>query len=155
MGLKIDFAKLAGADVLDLAIFAENEAHEYYEELAALMQRRSNGEAASLFRRMAGWEALHRDQITALRESLFPRVASRLADRAAWEVEVPRNTSGEASVSLLEALKIALAAEVDAHDYYASAIEYVTDPKIASLFETLRLAELDHQRMLQQEIAKL
>jgi rubrerythrin len=155
MGLTMDFAKLEGADALDLAVFAENEAREYYEELAGMMGRGGNPEAARFFTRMAGWEALHAKQITDIRERLFTGTVSRLANRAAWAVEVPRTPSGVAQVTLRQALEIALQAEVDAYNYYSGALEYVTNSEVGELFETLREAERDHQRMLQQELAKL
>ncbi|MFH1177930.1 MAG: ferritin family protein [Acidobacteriota bacterium] len=155
MGLTMDFAKLAGADALDLAVFAENEAKAYYEEIASMMGRGGNPEAARFFTRMAGWEALHAKQIAAVRERLFAGVASNLANRAAWAVEVPQTPSGAAEVTLRQALEIALQAEVDAYEYYSGALEYVTNPEVGELFEALREAEQDHQRMLQQELVKL
>ena len=38
MGLDMDFSKLKPQDVLDLAIFAEEEAYEQYEYLASAME---------------------------------------------------------------------------------------------------------------------
>jgi len=45
-------------------------------------------------------------------------------------------------------------AETRAHDFYAGALDYASDEKVAELFEGLRKAEEDHQRMLREEMAK-
>ena len=48
MGLQIDFAHLSAKDVLDLAIAAEAEAKENYEQIATWMKGRGNVEVAVL-----------------------------------------------------------------------------------------------------------
>ena len=58
-------------------------------------------------------------------------------------------------MSIRSALETALDAEVKAHDYYAGALEYVTDPSVTALFEELRDAEAQHQRMIRRQIAQL
>jgi rubrerythrin len=50
---------------------------------------------------------------------------------------------------------LALDAEVRAHDYYAGALEYLTDPKVSELFESLRQAEIQHQNFLKKEMEKV
>jgi rubrerythrin len=152
MGLDMDFSKLRPQDALDLAMYAEREAEENYEHLAGVMDRESNPEAASFFRRMAGWERRHHDQIARRREELFGDTPPTLVDVTFWEIEIA--DVGAHSPSLAEALKIALAAEVNAHDYYAEAIEQLTDPAVETLFEELRKAELEHQRLLREEMAR-
>ena len=57
--------------------------------------------------------------------------------------------------SLLDGREFALESEVRAHDYYAEAKTHMTDPAVTSLFEELRLAEAEHQRLLRDEIARL
>ncbi len=37
-------------------------------------------------------------------------------------------------------------------DFYAEALEYIEEPKVAELFDWLRKAELEHQRMLTEEM---
>ena len=73
----------------------------------------------------------------------------------AWEVETPDYERIEMSMSVRAALEAALDAEVKAHDYYAGALEYVSDPAVSALFEELRLAEHNHQRMIRRQIARL
>lgn len=155
MGLTMDFSKLQPQDALDLAIFAENEAQEYYEQLATWTEANGKAEVAQFFRKMAWWEQRHGEQIARLRELLFHGAPGSLANRAAWRVEVPDLTGANLSVTLLQALHVALEAEVRAHDYYAAALEQHIDPRLEDLFEGLRQAELEHQRLIKAEIARL
>ena len=70
MALEMDFSKLSGTDVLDMAIAIEDEAQLYYEQLADWVKSGTNGEAADFFRRMATREERHRQQIAALQTDL-------------------------------------------------------------------------------------
>jgi len=55
---------------------------------------------------------------------------------------------------LRQAFDIAMDAETRAHDFYAGALDFASDDKVADLFEGLRRAEEDHQRMLREEMTK-
>jgi rubrerythrin len=57
-------------------------------------------------------------------------------------------------VNLEKAFQVAMEAETRAHDFYAGALEYVTDEKVEELFEGLRQAEADHQRLLEEEMQR-
>ncbi len=127
MGLEIDFAKLAPQDVLDIATFVEHEAHERYLELADEMDRRE----------------------------LFGDAPAHVRDVVFWEIEAIDYRQNLPAISLRQALELALSAEVKAHDYYAGALEFHTQPAVAELFEELRLAELEHQRLIREELARL
>lgn len=155
MGLDIDFSKLKPHDVLDLAIFAEREAQDHYELLATMMRTRANEHAAGFFHRMAGLEKVHHDQLVARRNALFPGAVANLADRWFWGIEAPDYSAAAADIGVRDAYEFALESEVRAHDYYAEAKNHLTEPAVNSLFEELRLAEADHQRLLRDEIAKL
>lgn len=155
MGLQIDFAHLSGRDVLDLAIAAEAEARENYEQIATWLQGRGSSEVAEFFTTMAGLEQIHCDQITEHRRRLFGDEPPSHRDTAAWEVESPDYDRISMDMSIRSALETALDAEVKAHDYYAGALEYITDPAVAALFEELRQAELQHQRMIRRQIGRL
>lgn len=154
MGLQMDFSKLKAHEVLDLAAYTEEEAKESYEHLAGAMDARRLRDAATFFRRMAGLENRHREQILAERKRRFPDAAATLANRAFWGVEVGTLASAKADVALADAFELALAAEVRAYDYYTGAIAYVTEPTTERLFEDLRQAEVEHQRLLRAELAK-
>lgn len=155
MGLEIDFAKLAPQDVLDLATFVEKEAHERYEELAHEMDRRGAGDAAEFFRAMARRELRHGERLAARRRELFGDAPAHVRDVVFWEIEAIDYRSNLPAISLRQALELSLTAERKAHDYYAGALEFHTDPSVAKLFEELRLAEVEHQRLIREELARL
>ena len=155
MGLSIDFSKLKPHDVLDLAIFAEGEAQDNYDQLATIMRSRGNDHAADFFHRMAGLEKLHHDQLRTRREELFAGVAPGLADRWFWGIEAPDYGAVGPTITVREAYAFALESEVRAHDYYTQALDFVTDATTTALFEDLREAEAQHQRLLSGELARL
>jgi rubrerythrin len=155
MGIPMDFAKLGAKDVLDIAMFVEGEAKERYELLAQHWERAGNESVAAFFHRMAGLEQLHAEQIAGQRQAMFGDAPSNYRDSTPWEVEGPDELRARAAASLRSAYELALEAEVRAHDYYAGALEYLTDPKVAELFESLRQAEIQHQNFLRKELDKL
>ncbi len=154
MGLDMDFSKLQPQDVLDLAIFAEEEAYEQYEYLANAMESQGNGEIGGFFHRMAGREQLHRQQIAERREALYPVAPANLANRALWGVEAPYDAVASAGMTRADAFRLAMAAEKKAEAYYAAAMEQAIPDEVTQLFEGLRQSEVEHQRMLELEMAK-
>ena len=154
MALDMDFSKLQPQDVLDLAIFAEEEAHEQYEHFAVVMDAQKNRDVADFFLKMAHREQLHRDQLAERREALYPGAQANLANRALWGVEASGELRTSKNVTARQAFEVAMEAERNAEAYYAAALQNVIRPEIAQLFESLRQSEVDHQRMLQLEMAK-
>lgn len=152
MTIQVDFSKLDGRDALDVAFIIEDEAQLAYEHLAGWVESDGNAEAAAFFTRMAGREKRHKEEIAAKRQQLFGDLPSRQDDEAPWQVEVPDYESLGREVSLEDAFEVAMGAETQAHDFYAEAVEYVNDDAIVSLFEWLRDAEVEHQRMLREEM---
>jgi rubrerythrin len=155
MGLDMDFAKLKPQDVLDVAYFVEVEAHDRYEELAAEMERRDASETAEFFHAMARREKRHGDRLNPRRRELFGGAPQHVRDVVFWGVEAVPYEVEIGKISVKEALELALSAEIRAHDYYAEAIHYVTDESVERLFEDLRQAELQHQKLIRDELAKL
>ena len=153
MTIELDFSKLSGTDVLDLAIAIEDEATMYYEQLADWVGE-DKAEVADFFKRMAGWEKRHHDQLVVQRERLFPGAPKSHAEKVSWAVEAPDYDAVPSDVTLKHAFDIAMDAETRAHDFYAGALDYATDDQVAELFEGLRQAEADHQRMLEEEMKK-
>ena len=154
MTIELDFSKLRGPDVLDMAIAIEDEAQMYYEQLADWVRKGTNGEASNFFNRMATREERHRLQVTAQRERLYGDAPASNAAKVSWAVEAPDYDALPNDISLRQAFDVAMDAETRAHDFYAGALEYASDDKVAELFEGLRQAEEDHQRMLREEMAK-
>jgi len=155
MGMPMDFAKLQPQDVLDIATFVEREAHDRYQELADEMSRRGASDAADFFRAMARRELRHGERLAARRKELFGDAPAHVRDVVFWEIEAIDYRHNLPAITLRQALELALSAEVKAHDYYAGALEYHTDPAVADLFEELRLAEVEHQRLIREELARL
>jgi rubrerythrin len=61
MALSMDFRSRRTTS--DLAIFAEEEAEEQYEQFATLTKSSRDSDLAEFFHKMAGRERRHRDQI--------------------------------------------------------------------------------------------
>ncbi len=154
MALDMDFSKLQPHDVLDLAIFAEEEAQEQYEHFASVMEGHRIRDVAEFFQKMARRELSHRQQLAERRDSLYAGVQPNLANRALWGIEAPRDAKPEASIKPADALALAMEAEKNAEAYYAGALQHGVHPQVARLFESLRQSEIEHQRMLQAEMAR-
>jgi rubrerythrin len=153
MTIELDFSKLSGTDVLDMAIAIEDEATIYYEQLADWVGE-EKPEVVGFFKRMAVREKRHHDQIVALRERLFGDAPASNAAKVSWSVEEPDVYRVPDDVTLRQAFEVAMESETRAHDFYAGALDFATDDKVTELFEGLRQAEADHQRMLREEMAK-
>lgn len=151
----IDFAALSLKDALDLAILIEEEARERYEEFVDQLELHHTAEAAEFFRHMAVNETKHGDELSARRRELFgdaPRAVSRAM---LWDVEAPEYHQARVFMSARHAMEVALDAETKAHDFFAAALQHVTDPEVKALFEELRDEEIEHQQLVGQHLAKL
>jgi rubrerythrin len=154
MALEVDFSRLDAQDALDVAYVIEDEAQLAYEHLADWVAGDGNTEAAEFFKRMAGREKRHKEEIASRRTELFGDVPPRHDESAPWEAEVPDYESLGRNVTLEDAFNVAMGAETRAHDFYAEALEYVHEPKVVELFEWLKKAEVEHQRMLTEEMER-
>lgn len=152
MALEVDFSKMDGRDALDIAIVIEDEAQLAYEHLAEWVGSDGNTEAAEFFNRMAVREKRHKKEITERRIELYGNAPTRHDEDAPWQAEVPDYESLNKEVSLEDAFNVAMGAETRAHDFYAEAIEYIEDETVVELFDWLRKAEIEHQRMLSEEM---
>lgn len=150
MVLELDFSKLSGTDTLDMAIAIEDEAELYYEQLAEWVGK-DRPEVADFFKRMAVRERRHKEQISAQRQRLYGDAPKSDAHKVSWAVEMPDFYKVPDDVTLAQAFDIAMESETRAHDFYEGAIEYVTDQTVEELFQGLRQAEAEHQRLLEEE----
>jgi len=154
MTIDLDFSKLSGTDVLDMAIAIEDEAQLYYEQLADWVGD-GKPEVVDFFKRMAVREKRHHDQIVVLRERLYGDAPASNAAKVSWAVEMPDVYKVPDEVTLRQAFEVAMESETRAHDFYAGALDYASDDKVTELFEGLRQAEADHQRMLKEEMGRI
>lgn len=155
MPQEIDFASLSLVDALDLAILIEDEARERYEEFADQMDLHHTPEAAVFFRQMAVNETKHGTELAERRQALFADEPRRVTRDMLWDVEAPGFDEARMFMSAHDAMDVALAAEVKAHDYFASALEHVTNDEVKALFAELRDEEIEHQEMVKAATAKL
>ncbi len=152
---RIDFTRLSLRDALDLAILIEEEAKDRYEELADQMKKHHTPEAASFFLLMVGNEAKHGEQLAARRAKLFANEPRTVTRAMLWDVEAPDYDEVRAFMTAREALNVALRAEKKAQEFFAAALPHVRDAEAKALFEELRQEEVEHQRLVEAELAKL
>jgi rubrerythrin len=70
------------------------------------------------------------------------------------DVEAPDYGTPRPFMSTRHALEVALDSERKAEAFYVSALPVITDPQVQELFKELRNQEIEHQEMVQQQIAK-
>jgi len=141
-------------DALDLAVVIEQEAEERYVAFAEMIGSRYEGDAASFFQTMAGYEAKHGKKLHERRVKLFADAPIRVKQGMVESVEAPDHGSPRAFMSARHALQVALDAERKAEVFYSSALPAITDPLVQELFRELRQQEIEHQEMVRQQIAK-
>lgn len=151
MAVEFDFSKLNAMDVLDLACFIEREAAGNYEQLASWAEKNSP-DAAQFFQRMARLEGQHDSQIEKRRRELFGNQPSRYLDSAPWEVEVPDFEGVGTTFTLAQAYALALGAEERAEAYFRQAVDYISDSQTVKILKDLAEEELEHQRLLRNEM---
>ncbi len=154
MGLDFDFSMLDAMDILDLAVFVEDEAAENYDQLATWSENHETG-VSDFFKRMCKLEQLHRSQIAERRREFFGDTPAKYTSNIAWEVEVVDYDKIGGTLTLREALDLAMSVEVRAEQYYEGALEFVSDEQTVKLLEDLRDSEKEHQRLLQEELDKI
>ena len=153
--MSIDFSKMNLQDALDVAIFAEEDATERYEDFAGQMEAHHTEEAAKFFRFMASYEVRHAEKLRDRRQKLFGDAPANVDRSLAWGVEAPEFDEVRAFMSAKLALDVSLEAEYKAEAFYAEALQHVTDDDTRQLFEQLRAQEVGHQKLLKKELAKL
>jgi rubrerythrin len=153
--MPIDFRTLSLQDALDLAISVEEEAKARYDDFARQVGGRYKGDAADMFRLMAGYEAKHCSELLARRRELFGDAPRRVTADAIDDVEAPDRGKPRVFMSARQAMEVALSSEEKAHEFFEGALRHVTDPKVRTLFEELRAEEKEHIRLVKQRLAKL
>lgn len=148
----IDFTSLALRDALDLAILIEEEARDRYEEFADQMDLHHTPAAAHFFRVMSVNEEKHRSELATRRTALFRDAPVAVTRNMIFDVEAPDYDEARAFMTARQALTAALRSEEKAHAFFAAAIPRVTDPGVKRLFEELRAEEVEHQRMVREQI---
>jgi rubrerythrin len=135
-------------DALDLAISIEEEAQARYDEFARITGGRYAGDAADMFRQMAGYEARHGQNLTTRRRELFGNAPRTVTAEDLDDVEAPDRGAPRTFMSARQALEVALAAEEKARDFYTDALREVKDAQVRALFEDLLEEETNHVRLV-------
>jgi erythrin-vacuolar iron transport family protein len=154
--MNIDFSTLSLQDALDLAISIEEEAKDRYDEFVRRVGGgRYAGDAADMFRTMAGFEAKHRAELALRRRDLFGFAPRRVTKEALDDVEAPDRGKPRVFMSARQAMEVALSSEEKAFDFFDQALRYVTDPDVRVLFEELRDEEQKHIGLVKQRLERL
>ena len=154
--MSIDFRTLSLQDALDLAISIEDEAKERYDDFVQQVgTARYDGDAADMFKLMAGYEAKHRDELAARRRALFGDAPRKVTKELLDDVEAPDRGSPRPFMSGRQAMEVALASEEKAYDFFSGALRTVTDPQVKDLFLVLRDEEEQHIRLVKGRLEKL
>jgi len=155
MSADIDFAGLSIKDALDLAILVEEEAMDRYQELADNLDVHNTGDAAQFFRFMVGCEARHGEELREKRRELFREEPSAVDRSMLWDVEAPGYDATRTFMTIQDALKVAMAAERKAFEFFDGALPEVTDAEVRELFTELRQEEVEHMAMVREQMKKV
>ena len=155
MTTRLDFATMDLMDALDLAVLIEYEAFQRYQMFTTQLGHRFTGDAASVFATMADNEAKHGQALEARRKARFGSTPKKVTLADLYDVEAPELGAVRSTMSAEQAFELALSSEQKAHDFYASALEHVTDPEIRALFAELRDEETEHVNLVRKIIAGL
>jgi len=154
--MSIDFRTLDLKDALDLAISIEEEAKERYDAFVRQVGGgRYPGDAADMFKLMAGYEEKHCAELAGRRQKLFGDAPRRMSKEALDDVEAPDRGRPRVFMSARQAMEVALSSEEKAHAFFDDALPHVRDPDVKALFEELRKDEEDHIRLVRERLVKL
>ena len=151
----IDLARQSLLDALDLAILVEEEAQERYGEFADQMDQYRNADAARFFRHMVENEAKHGEELSSRREQRFGDAPRKVTRAMIFDIEAPDYDAARAFMTPRQAMEAALASELKARDFFEAALPSIQDAEVRELFQELRDEEVQHQALVQAELAKL
>lgn len=151
----VEVEGLTVKDALDLAIHIEEEARDRYQELAEQLTLHHTPAAAAFFTRMIAVEEKHRAQLVERRKKAFGDQVVSVTAELFFDIEAPEYDEVRTFMSVKEALQAALRSEVKAHAFFVRAIASVSDPGVKALFAELRDEEIEHQALVEKELAKL
>jgi erythrin-vacuolar iron transport family protein len=152
---RLDLQTLTLQDALDLAILVEEEAEERYREFVDQLEVHHTPEAAEFFRFMAGNEAKHGRELGERRKALFGDAPARVTRAMLWDVEAPEYDQARAFMTPRAAMEAALACEEKAHAFFVEVLPRVNDPEVRALFAELREEEVEHQRLVRDQLDRL
>jgi rubrerythrin len=154
--MAIDFRTLSLKDALDLAISIEDEAKERYDGFVEQVgTARYDGDAADMFKLMAGYEAKHRDELVSRRHALFGDAPRTVTAALLDDVEAPDRGKPRPFMSGRQAMEVALSSEEKARDFFEGALALAGDARVRDLFLVLRDEEEQHIRLVRSRLERL
>jgi rubrerythrin/ferredoxin len=151
-GLKINSLD----EFLNFALQVEDDAAAHYEQLAEAMKAHGNSEVGELFTKLAGYSRLHYEE--AKQRMAAHVVPVKVPALSLWPDNVtPERTAiwaGDARLSRLDALKVALQGERRGYEFYYAVANTNTDPAICAVAKEFVKEESDHVEALKQWIAR-
>ncbi len=155
MYANIDLSTLSPMDALDFAILIEDEAHQRYLSFVSQLGLGGESSPGSFFQYMAENEEKHSKELAERRKALFGDAPMRVKIDDLYDVEAPEIGSIRSSMSVLQALEVAVSAEQKAYDFYDQTLPQITDTDVHALFVELRAEEKEHIRMVREIMEKL
>lgn len=138
------------------ALTLENEAAAGYQEIGDSMAVHNNPEVSELFYKFAKYGRMHADEVQQLAQGLtLPHIAPW---DFAWEDGESPEAPGADSVHYMmtpsQALLLALRAEQQAHDFYATVARTTKVSRIKELAAEFAGEEAEHVRLLEEWIVR-
>jgi len=156
MAVRLDFRTLEPADALDLAVLMEEEARQRYIEFAEVLDEvHHNAAAAAFCRAMVTNEERHGRELLERRQRLYPAAPARVTAAMLFDVEAPEYEAAGAFMTPHACMEMALAAETKAERFFRDALAVTPHPEVRALFTELADEEVDHQRMVREQLDRL
>jgi len=138
------------AELMARAWAMETEAAQRYNELADAMETHNNAEVAALFRKMAGYEIAHAQQI--LSEMGWQEAPPMPSGESSWpDFEAPETAPGDEVHYLMQpyhALQLALAAEERAARFFAQLARMASVESVRRAARELQAEEVQHVELV-------
>lgn len=139
------------------ALAMEREAAERYNEFADAMETHNNPEVGAMFRKMAGYEHKHAEQI--LKQMGWAEDPPPPAGGFGWpHLEAPETGPFDEVHYLMQpwhALKLALAAERRAEAFFEELAEAATDDAIRAAALEMQAEEREHVELVKEWLQKV
>jgi len=143
-------------EFLNFALQVEDDAAVHYAQLAEAMKARGNDAVGELFTRLEGYSRMHYRE--AKQRMSTHAVPLSVPARTLWPDNVtPERTAiwaGDAQLSRLDALKVALQGERRGYEFYYAVANTNPDPTICAVAKEFVKEEAEHVEALKQWIAR-
>ena len=143
-------------EFLNYALQVEDDAAVHYEQLSAAMKSLGNEAVGELFANLGRYSRLHYQE--AKQRMVTHLVDATVPARTLWPDNVtPERTTlwaGDARLSRLDALKVALQGERRGYEFYYAVANTNPDPQICKVAKEFVNEEAEHVKALKQWIAR-